>query len=221
MGRLEHLKLTLPLSLSHKAVEVLLVDYSCPERAGDWAERTFTTEIQAGRLRIIRVRGRTEYHQAHAKNVSHMRAHGELLVNADADNFIDQTYFDKCVELFREPSIQIVQPAGDLQTAHSGMFGRLAIRRWAYHALGGYDEDLVGWGNDDNNLVWRAQALGIRVATIPFDFLKVIEHDDELRTRFMLNRDKNDSNRRNAEISVAKLTAGELVANQGRAIGAI
>jgi hypothetical protein len=86
MGRLEHLKRTLPLSLSHECAEVLLVDYSCPDRSGDWAEKTFSVEIETGRLRVFRVNGRTEYHHAHARNVSHVRAGGEVLINADTDN---------------------------------------------------------------------------------------------------------------------------------------
>src|ERR1700730_8026444 len=92
MGRLDHLKLTLPVSLSHDCAEVLLVDYSCPEHSGSWAEQAFPEEIRTGRLKVIRVTGRSEYHSSHAKNVTHARAQGEVFLNSDADNFIDKPY---------------------------------------------------------------------------------------------------------------------------------
>jgi hypothetical protein len=111
MGRLSHLKVTLPLSLSHESAEVLLVDYSCPERSGDWAERAFPAEVGTGKLRVIRVGGRAEYHSAHAKNVSHARARGEVLINADADNLITKAYLERCREVFDDPLVQLAGPA--------------------------------------------------------------------------------------------------------------
>jgi hypothetical protein len=221
-GRLDHIKMTLPFSLSHDDSEVLLVDYSCPEHVGDWAERRFSADIRAGRLRVIRVTDRREFHSAHAKNVTHIRGGGLVLVNADADNFIDRAYLDKCRQLFSDPLVQIVHPAPwNSLTATCGMLGRVAIRRQAYRLLGGYDEDLIGWGWDDHDLVARAAGLGFRSERVPHDYLKVIEHDDALRTRYLPNPDKNYSDQRNAQLSRERLRAGELVANRGRVIGEI
>jgi hypothetical protein len=221
MGRLDHLKLTLPVSLSHDCVEVLLVDYSCPEQSGCWAEQAFAAEIRTGRLKVIRVTGRTEFHSSHAKNVSHARAGGEVLLNSDADNFIDKAYLDRCAEFFDDPVVQMVRPAPWDSTASSGMMGRMAIRRKAFFALGGYDEDMTGWGSEDNDLLERVCAAGLRVRSIPHEYLQVIEHDDALRTRYMRRRDMRESSLRNAELTFSKISAGELVANRGRAIGVI
>jgi len=222
MGRLDHLQATLPQSLAHEDCEVLLVDYSCPQQAADWAERAFPAEIEAQRLRLFRVTGRTIYHCTHAKNVTHIRARGKILVNADADNFIDRAYLDKCAEWFRDPNVQLVHPAPwDSRTASCGMFGRIAIRRSAYRALGGYDEALIGWGGDDYDLVNRAVAMGFVTRTIAHSYLKVIDHSDALRTQFTASKDKNDSAARNTEVSAAKRKRGEFIANQYQTIGAI
>lgn len=147
MGRLEHLTITLPVSLSHEDAEVILVDYSCPEHAGDWAEESFPAEVKSGKLKVYRVLNRVEYCTSHAKNVAHVRAGGAILVNADADNFIDVDYLKVCADLFSSPEVQLVYPEPwNSLTASCGMFGRIAMRRSAFHALGGYDEDMVGWG---------------------------------------------------------------------------
>jgi hypothetical protein len=221
MGRLDHLKLTLPVSLSHDCAEVLLVDYSCPEHSGSWAEQAFPEEIRTGRLKVIRVTGRSEYHSSHAKNVTHARAQGEVFLNSDADNFIDKPYLDRCAEFFADPAVQMVPPAPWDSTASSGMMGRMAIRRTPFFALGGYDEDMAGWGSDDNDLLRRASAAGLRVRSMPHRYLRVIEHDDVLRTRYMRQRDTGESSLRNADLTSAKISAGDLVANRGRAIGEI
>jgi hypothetical protein len=221
MGRLNHLKMTLPVSLSHDCAEILLVDYSCPEGAGDWAEQTFPAEVQTGRLRVIRVPARPEYHHSHAKNVTHVRAQGAVLINADADNFIDKVYLDRCVEFFDDPLVQVVRPAPWDSSATSGMMGRMALRRSAFVALGGYDEDMTGWGSDDNDLLRRAFALGLHVKSVPHEYLRVIEHDDALRTRYMRQRHLHETAEWNANLTFAKISRGEVVANLGRTIGAI
>ena len=40
-GRLAHLKQSLPAMLAQDGAEVVVVDYCCPERAGDWVESAF------------------------------------------------------------------------------------------------------------------------------------------------------------------------------------
>jgi predicted glycosyltransferase involved in capsule biosynthesis len=47
------------------------------------------------------------------------------------------------------------------------MMGRLAIHRSAYHVLGGYDENMIGWGGDDIDLIMRAQLSGLLPEPFP------------------------------------------------------
>jgi hypothetical protein len=80
---------------------------------------------------------------------------------------------------------------------------------------------MTGWGSDDNDLARRARAMGLRIRDIPHEYLKVIEHDDSLRTRYMRFRDLGESAERNAQLTFANIAAGDLVANRGRGIGAV
>ena len=221
MGRLIHLKETLPLSLLHQDVEIVLVDYSCPQFSGDWAERTFPEEVRRGKIRIIRVKDRTMYSQSHAKNVAHVHARGQILVNADADNFIDGAYLNECRKLFTIELLDIVHCAPWSETASNGMFGRIAIRREAYHALGGYDENMEGWGGDDHDLINRAKKMGLITTTIPHHLFNVIEHGDDLRTQYMANQNKQQCAERNDKISKNNLSNNVLVANGYNIIGSV
>ena len=221
MGRLEQLKQTLPMSLSHDDVEVILVDYSCPEHSGDWAEQTFPEEIRSGKLKVIRVPDRKEYWRSHAKNISHAYTRGSILINADADNFINNAYLQACKKLFEEDSdIQITIAAPwDIQTASYGMYGRIAIRRDAFRDLCGYDEDMCGWGYEDNDLIDRAKAMNFKIDYIPHKLLKLLEHGDDLRTRYERNKNKWRANRRHKKLSARNVSSGRLRANQGRIKG--
>lgn len=222
MGRLSHLQQTLPISLSHENVEVILVDYSCPELCREWAKQTFPSEIQSGKLKVIHVPGKNTFHPSHAKNVAHVHAQGQILINADADNFIDDTYLAKCVDIFDNKLLDLIFPAlWDVKTACSGMVGRIAIRRQVFHALGGYDEEMNGWGQEDHDLVGRTIAMGLGTATIAHEFLNVIEHDNTLRVRFSTIKNIFDSASLNTEISRKNLLSGKLVANGDLIIGCI
>ncbi len=61
-GRLHHLKQTLPTWLQQDGVDVTVVDYSCPDRTGDWVHRYYP-EVQ-----VVRVKGKETFHLAHARN---------------------------------------------------------------------------------------------------------------------------------------------------------
>lgn len=52
-------------------------------------------------------------------------------------------------------------------------------------------------------------------------YVKVIEHEDKLRTRFTRYCNKDESAKRNTNLSFAKLAARETVANKNRSIGAL
>jgi hypothetical protein len=42
MDRLEFLKQSLPMMLAQPASECVVVDYSCPQRCGEWVEREYS-----------------------------------------------------------------------------------------------------------------------------------------------------------------------------------
>jgi len=70
MGRLHHLRQTLPFNLSQNSepqVEFVLLDYHSQDGLGAWIREHFSKEIASGHLVYYRTEAPRYYHSAHAK----------------------------------------------------------------------------------------------------------------------------------------------------------
>src|SRR5678815_2665481 len=72
-GRLSFLQRTAPGWLDQPDVRYCLVDFDCPDRCGDWLERTFAAEVAAGRAVVERIGARPYFHKAAAHNAGARR----------------------------------------------------------------------------------------------------------------------------------------------------
>src|SRR5438105_1725028 len=70
--------------------ELVLLNYNSQDGLGEWI-RQFGSAIEAGTLRYVHERSDPHFHMAKAKNLAHLAATGEYVVNLDADNFIRDT----------------------------------------------------------------------------------------------------------------------------------
>ena len=63
-----------------------------------------------------------------------------------------------------------------------GGYGTMVIRREMFHAVGGYDERMEGWGGSDDDLYLRLTLRGgIQFANIPEGIRTYIDHPEEAR----------------------------------------
>ena len=62
-GRLHHIRQTLPRFLAEKPDEVIVVDYGCPDMAGDWVEENHPA------AKVVRVTDDPEFCAARARNM--------------------------------------------------------------------------------------------------------------------------------------------------------
>jgi hypothetical protein len=122
------------------------------------------------------------YCRAWAFNVAAKQARGDVLVLHDNDLLVPERYGEEALQRVSEGSSFI-----DLKrflfyldaTATAALFasgapprgvkslvvqnmdgGSLVVRRAAYEAIGGFDEEFVGWGGEDNELLERAVVFG-------------------------------------------------------------
>jgi hypothetical protein len=150
---------------------------------------------------------------AHAKNLAHRLALGEIVCNLDADNYATPEFTDQLRRLFAAGDRQIVRGEG-----LAGYWGRIALTRRWFEELGGYDEEFEGWGYEDTDLIMRGERLGMLVRSVPASFGKVVAHRDEERFAHMRPESAN-CHAHNAGRSHANLEAGRLRANAGRTWG--
>lgn len=87
MGRLKHLKQTLPRRI-HPKCENIVVDWSCPDNCGDWVEKNFPD------VKVIRVTGHSTFNHSQSRNIGFEYATGEFICQADADLIINPSFFN-------------------------------------------------------------------------------------------------------------------------------
>ena len=188
MGRLHHLKHTLPKNLQwscrYPNIEWILLDYNCPDGTGEWVRNTLDDDLRSGRLTYWRTSGPNEFHFSHSRNMGARLASGQILCLVDADNFTGQDFAFYVARNLRERSALVgcrmkgdqFVPGGD-----QGTCGRLAVNTKQFLDVRGYDEGMYGWGYEDIDLFLRLQSAGAKCSPIESAYLDCIRHDDKER----------------------------------------
>jgi hypothetical protein len=215
MGRLEHLKHTLPENIRDTEgfeAEFILINYSSPDSCEEWIQENFDKEIRTNKLVYYRYDGASKFHHSHAKNLAHRVASGEILCNVDADNFIGKGFGQYLLESFA------AQPGCFIRSLpRKECFGRLAFLKADFFRLGGYDERMnSGWGYEDWDLMDRAKLIGLREKFIDEPkFVRFIGHDDFERVKHSTQKVKEDSDNEHRRLSFISIQEGCFVANEG------
>jgi hypothetical protein len=182
--------------------------------------RNYISLTMSGHLTYYRTTDFPYFNYAHAKNLSHLLASGDYVMNLDADNFIDREGIGKILRAFHEHPDAVLQ----------GFAGLVGLKKTHFLSLGGYDEDFHGWGHEDNDLIMRARRLGL--THLALDCLRSrIEHSDEERIANFdpalleefeaqdPNGIKREMNERNGRMCTAKSLEGKIRANEHRMLG--
>jgi len=156
--------------------------------------------------------GRT-WHASVAKNIAHTVASGDILVNFDCDNYIDNL-LSTVARSFAAGASVVHNWSG---TYRDGTFGRIAINRHLFSQLGGYDEALQPMGHQDHDLLNRASAFGIRVEHLPCapGAALLNTKDEAISNCDCSHLTWHDLNRANKRRSDENIRAGRLIANNG------
>jgi len=174
-GRLEHVKISLPLIAQEFDGQNILVDYDCPEGSGAWAS-------EQGVCNVVHVSDRPFFHKTHALNTGARSAHdARWLCFVDADVMVNPGIRSALFDLAENDCRRIV-------VAHHSdakLVGFLFVSREAFEAVGGYDERFEGWGYQDTDLRLRliADARCTPLALAP-GLLTSLNHPDELRYKY-------------------------------------
>jgi hypothetical protein len=207
MGRLAHLKQSLPTWLEHTDARILVVDYACPdgtaramaELGSDRVIPYKVPEVLVATHSVAVGSSEPVFSKPIALNQALRRvgigAVGDAgqLVFLDADTLIPNDCFWDIVTRLNPGRMLVADPSH----ATRDQTGVLVVGAAALLATGGYDEGMIGWGSEDLDVRIRLYLAGIVPEWFPPGLLGSIEHDDELRTRHYLEKDKLLSNREN------------------------
>lgn len=220
MGRLHHLMETLCPNLSvmseFQGLECILLNYNSPDLLDEWVKNELYDHINEGRMTYYKTSEPTTFHIAHAKNVAHRLATGNIVCNLDADTFLSVEF----VNFVRDAFADGLHRTCVAQTESCDLSGRIAISRLNFLNLGGYNEKLVhGWGYDDHDFLRRATLFGVSTRLFRPDIAKVIQHGNLERVRYTESKSIEESHARNVRVSEDAIARGEIVANRGRSWG--
>jgi hypothetical protein len=193
MGRVDFLRQTLPRVLAHTDWKYCLVDYSCPDRCGEWVARHFPGECAAGRIAVASVPGKTTFHKTVALNAGARRAiagGAKTLCFLDADTLVSPG-FGACVD-------SGIRPGRFLITFGRSLTGFLVVPTEDFERVGGYDEGFVNWGAEDYEMRVRLRVVGrLSYVAISTGFVTSLPHDNALRVRYYAEKSLHASNRSN------------------------
>jgi glycosyltransferase involved in cell wall biosynthesis len=172
-GRLHHLKETLPLMAAQQPDELIVVDYSCPQGAGDWVEANFP------QAKVVRVTGEERFNPSRARNAGAAAATSEWLFFVDADirvgEALAQTLRDAVTPgNFYRPTYPLGRNAGQA-------YGSFCVSAEDFAAVEGFVEVIEGWGYEDQDIYERLELRAER-GRYSFDMIEVIAHDDSARS---------------------------------------
>lgn len=165
MGRLAHLKETFEAFI-HPCV---VVDYSCPDRSGDWVE-------EQGGI-VVRVPGETHFHKTRALNAGAQRAiqlGATQLAFLDADTRVQTGFLGQVWD----KTTCLIAPPGN-----PALVGVLVMPTEDFLRVKGYDEGYQGWGCEDLDMRLRLHLSGSVFGYLSTTSLSSIPHTDDLRTR--------------------------------------
>jgi hypothetical protein len=143
------------LSVRWKDIEFVLLDYGSSDGLRDWI--VSLPPLLKQNLKYYRLELDT-WHMSHAKNVAHLAAAGDILVNLDFDNFLIADYADIVRQIVFDGFV-----FHNHTLSHRGTYGRIALTRSDFFLLRGYDESFAPMCYQDIDLLNRAKARGMRI----------------------------------------------------------
>lgn len=186
MGRLDHLKQSLPRMLEQPNSEVIVVDYSCPQNTADYVTKHFPA------AKVVKVQGKKTFSNWAARNLGAAEATGDVLIFCDADTilkpdalgWIDQHLGPRMFGHFDRMGTTKFNKAR-LRLGFNQLRGFHAIEHEAFRKFDGYDDILEGYAaGADTDLELRLRLLGYKALILdPGIVERVIEHDNDDRFR--------------------------------------
>jgi len=224
MNRLYHLQQTLPVNLFNSEGinrEFVIVDYNSHDGLKDWI-KSVKPWIEKGIVKYCYTNTPKYFNAAHAKNIAHNQATGDIVCNLDADNFIMDGFCNYLLNVFQKPDVYYYSSSLDSVGNH-GSCGKIAILKKHFLSVNGYDESQShGWGWDDVNFRYRIKKFNNLTGVLgDIGWNWVISHDNAERIKNYRNKNiyqtEEFSRQRIFDIALKQ----EYVANIGKSWGVV
>lgn len=194
---------------NNQDTEWVVVNYNSSDDTHNFMMQKLHT--MSDRVVYVNEISRRKWHASVAKNVSHMNATGNILVNLDCDNFIGNS-LNMVREKFSKGTQMLHMWSG---VYFDGTYGRIAVTRELFNKLNGYDEKMYPMGAQDEDIMKRAIAFNSEYETLySKEFAAIINtKEDSIKNADTHGMSWKDMSRLNREYMIKKISNNILVAN--------
>jgi len=189
-NRLAHLQESLPrvFRQSHKDLEVIVVDYNCPQKSGAWAQDVFNCKVVYCDVEP------NEWSLSAARNKGFLNSTGDVILFLDADALLmDVNFISNHLKLLVEGSFICGWGAGVAT-------GCMMCYRSAFEAVNGYNELIQSWGAEDIKIYQAFEKDLCIERRVWVSGIENINHGDEMRNHYHGNRPPLETNEENFNI---------------------
>lgn len=216
MDRLDDLSQTMPFNIAHETypnVEFLLLDYNSKKPLDEWAKQY----VDKGILTYYRTNEPKYYTMAHSRNVAFTLATGDIVMNVDADNFIQQRNDSPVSPTFCEYLNMLANECegkkGIFAKGKRLLHGRLGCFKSEFLEMRGYDEEMIGYGYDDIDLLRRLWALGSTLYWFGGIYLDRIKTSRSMKGQNMVNKNWRETEAYNKKLGWERFETGSFIRN--------
>lgn len=223
MGRAHDLKKTLLKNIVDNAdypnLEILILNYNSSDDLEEWMKRYISPWIEDGIVTYYKTTDPEFYEMGHSRNVAYKLASGDIVNNVDADNYTGLGFAE-----YVNRQAEVAPKNAVFAKGKRMMHGRLGMYRNEFFEIGGYDEDLTGYGYDDHWLQIRAMEFSNKKfmwwGCGPVDFSARIKTPRGVVGSNMREKSWKKTENANKLIALEKFERKELVSNLNRPWGA-
>ena len=217
MDRTYDLRKTLELNIIDNAdycnAEFVVLNYGSNDDLDDFITKDMKDYVSGGILKYVKVDAK-HYDMGRSRNIAFKSATGDIVNNVDADNYTGRGFCRAINQLAELEPEKAVFAKGKRM-----MHGRIGMYKNEFLEIGGYDEDLVGYGFDDHSLVYRAMAhfdakfmwwTGVPNS----DFMNRIKTPKAEKGKKMVNQNWRETEGINKKITMDKMSRKEYIVNR-------
>ena len=179
MGRLSHLRQTLGQVVVQHDSSCVVVDYSCPERCGEWVSENYS------QARVVRVPGMTQFNRSPAANAGSRAVNAPWVCFFDCDILFDPAFADTVLPLLEQGYYYCPHPIRDW-----ALCGTFICSHKDFELIGGFDEVYQGWGERDFDVYSALEFLGLKRRTFSSSLLRHLPHGEESRVQFHASKER-------------------------------
>lgn len=223
MNRTSDLRKTLVQNIndnsSYPNLEFIILNYnSSDDMHAFMTSNEIKYLIKMGIVKYFITRQPKFYSMAHSRNMAFLNATGQIVTNVDADNYAGKGFahfLNKLADMCPEKAF--------FAKGKRMMHGRVGMYKEEFIKIGGYNEDLKGYGFDDHDLMIRAMNSGFKLmwwaGVSKEDFTRRIQTPRSEVGKNMENRNWRQTEKENKIISMTSINSGKLVANINKKFG--